>query len=372
VWEYVEDHFAPLPGFEIHYLYDDFSAPCFDGWHTLIMGGSWVSTGDLASSFARYHFRRHFFQHLGFRYVALPAGAPPEPFPGASTVTNLWEGMSTVSGDVTNGYAPREARVPYPSELLSPDNACAYATSVARLAAKAYLAHTGAGGAPAADAAALAGATVLHLGCGVGGGTLELARAGFGRVIGVDVREPAVRHARVLQHHGQLEYERVEEGVLTSTALVRAGAGVNERARVAFFVGDARALSPEVLDQGPFDVVLVDGFLARLTQPLDLVAALPRYVRPGGLAVVSSNNDWSPAVTPRNSWLGGFKMNGEDCTTLGMLKYHWKRAFDLAEACDVPRLTRHHARRFTLDVMQASVWRRHAAAGPPAAAEGAQ
>ena len=32
-------------------------------------GGSWVSTGDEASRFARYSFRRHFFQHLGFRMV---------------------------------------------------------------------------------------------------------------------------------------------------------------------------------------------------------------------------------------------------------------------------------------------------------------
>ena len=56
----IEDHFAPLPEFEIHFLYDDFSTPCFDGWHTGIMGGSWISCGNLASNFARYHFRRHF------------------------------------------------------------------------------------------------------------------------------------------------------------------------------------------------------------------------------------------------------------------------------------------------------------------------
>lgn len=30
-------------------------------------GGSWVSTGDEASKFARFAFRRHFIQHAGFR-----------------------------------------------------------------------------------------------------------------------------------------------------------------------------------------------------------------------------------------------------------------------------------------------------------------
>ncbi|XP_062920042.1 uncharacterized protein LOC134354759 [Mobula hypostoma] len=67
VWEWTEDHFNGLPGFETTYLYDDFSTPCFDGKHMIILGGSWISTGDEASRFARFAFRRHFFQHLGFR-----------------------------------------------------------------------------------------------------------------------------------------------------------------------------------------------------------------------------------------------------------------------------------------------------------------
>lgn len=32
-------------------------------------GGSWISTGAESSRFARFAFRRHFFQHLGFRLV---------------------------------------------------------------------------------------------------------------------------------------------------------------------------------------------------------------------------------------------------------------------------------------------------------------
>ena len=68
-WEWCEDHFAALPGYKVHPLYDDFSTPCFDGQHNLIMGGSFASTGDLASRFARFHFRPHFFQHAGFRVV---------------------------------------------------------------------------------------------------------------------------------------------------------------------------------------------------------------------------------------------------------------------------------------------------------------
>jgi hypothetical protein len=126
-----------------------------------------------------------------------------------------------------------------------------------------------------------------------------------------------------LQHHGQFEYERVREGVLTDTALVRVPAGC-ERSRVTFALDDAASLSAATLAltqcRGGWDLVLVDGILARQTQPLGLLRSLPGYVRPGGVLVIASANDWDPSVTPRNSWLGGFKMNGEEMATLGMLK----------------------------------------------------
>ncbi|KAI9987293.1 hypothetical protein PInf_023288 [Phytophthora infestans] len=69
-WEWCEDRFSALPGFRVHPYYDDFSEPCFDGEHNVIVGGSFASAGDNgASKFARYHFRPHFFQHAGFRVV---------------------------------------------------------------------------------------------------------------------------------------------------------------------------------------------------------------------------------------------------------------------------------------------------------------
>ena len=82
-WEWTEDHFNPLKGFEVHHVYDDFSTPCFDGKHSMIVGGSFVSTGDEASVFARFHFRPHFLQHSGFRLVASDHDAPATHlFPG--------------------------------------------------------------------------------------------------------------------------------------------------------------------------------------------------------------------------------------------------------------------------------------------------
>lgn len=66
IWQWTEDQFNGLCE-ETHMLYDDFSSPCYDGKHNVILGGSWISTGDEASRFARFAFRRHFLQHAGFR-----------------------------------------------------------------------------------------------------------------------------------------------------------------------------------------------------------------------------------------------------------------------------------------------------------------
>lgn len=67
VWQWAEDHFHPLPGHAVHPYYHDFSTPCYDGRHQMIFGGSFISTGDMAMGWARFHFRPHFFQHAGFR-----------------------------------------------------------------------------------------------------------------------------------------------------------------------------------------------------------------------------------------------------------------------------------------------------------------
>lgn len=70
VWQWCEDQFNPLDNFSTHPLYEDFSTPCFDGKHQMILGGSFISCGHEASRWARFHFRPHFYQHAGFRMAA--------------------------------------------------------------------------------------------------------------------------------------------------------------------------------------------------------------------------------------------------------------------------------------------------------------
>ena len=70
VWQWTETTISSYEGFKIHPSYDDFSAPTFDTRHNMIKGGSWISTGNEAIRASRYAFRRHFYQHAGFRYVS--------------------------------------------------------------------------------------------------------------------------------------------------------------------------------------------------------------------------------------------------------------------------------------------------------------
>jgi 5-histidylcysteine sulfoxide synthase len=67
VWDWLKDDFYPLKGYETHYLYEDFSEPYFDSEHSMLAGPSWATTGTGASKYYRLWFRRHFYQHAGFR-----------------------------------------------------------------------------------------------------------------------------------------------------------------------------------------------------------------------------------------------------------------------------------------------------------------
>ena len=69
VWQWTETPIYPFDGFKVHPIYDDFTTPTYDDRHNIIKGGSWISCGNEALSSSRYAFRRHFFQHAGFRYV---------------------------------------------------------------------------------------------------------------------------------------------------------------------------------------------------------------------------------------------------------------------------------------------------------------
>lgn len=81
----------------------DYSTPCFDGEHNMVMGGSFASSGNAASVFSRFYFRPHFHQHASFRLVAPVEPEQAEDFVTSCTgeferspMGSLWRRVDTV------------------------------------------------------------------------------------------------------------------------------------------------------------------------------------------------------------------------------------------------------------------------------------
>ncbi|MBS2009294.1 MAG: 5-histidylcysteine sulfoxide synthase [Cyanobacteria bacterium SZAS TMP-1] len=351
VWQWCEDHFNPLDGFKVHRYYDDFSTPCFDGEHQMIMGGSFISTGDEASAWARFHFRPHFFQHVGFRIVRGSSAT-------AGGVVHLRRGqggsVSTVAADSADGdaaasferamiqhYGAPELQMPFengPCEAVNFPQRCAdLLTTWSRKLG-------------------LAVDRALDVGCAVGGATFRLAET-YSRVVGVDISEPFIAAASELKRTHSLRFEAKVEGVLRSEQVAQVPAAAAERA--LFRQADAGCLPADMVD---FDAVLLNGVLDCLPSPGSCLRRMwggRGIVRSGGLLLVVSTYDWRENRTPREVWLGGtVDEQGLELRSEDGLKKLLAEDFDLLEQRDMPFIERQDGRHFRYSVAQATVWRR--------------
>jgi hypothetical protein len=154
VWQHTETPVNAFKGFQTHRFYDDFSVPTFDCQHNIIKGGSWISTGnpfvllvhfDLfmrsvsfqlvctfhffylrlikfwlhslgneATRHARYAFRRHFYQHAGFRYIESNVTVPE--FVAKNI---LCEKERPIAGAIHAHWGPTFAAVPNYQKILA-------------------------------------------------------------------------------------------------------------------------------------------------------------------------------------------------------------------------------------------------------------
>jgi len=367
-WEWTEDHFNPLDGFKVHHVYDDFSTPCFDGKHHMIMGGSFISSGDNgASIFCRYHFRPHFLQHSSFRLVTSTSAAPAkhldapafgaEPSsanPATASDGDVYEtqalldqylGLHFTASSEGAGSAP-----PIIGHAGAPEHALRFPQRMARLLAS--LAPPG------------TGSRALDVGCAVGGSSFELAAAGFDEVVGIDFSHSFVQTARRMQLGEEVRFRVPLEGDLHEEVLAQHEAHVDAvaRKRVSFRQGDACRLLEEVDSLGgSFDGVLLANLLCRLPEPLACLDALAVLVRPGGTAVLVTPFSWLEQFTDRSKWLGGFTdpTTGERLLSKdALLREMEGRGFAKVHEEQVPLLIREHQRKYQYIVSEATAWRR--------------
>mgnify|MGYP000087096251 FL=1 len=327
VWQWTETPIYPYDGFRVHPIYDDFTTPTFDDRHNLIKGGSWISCGNEARHTSRYAFRRHFFQHAGFRYVvgeALPA--------------------RPVSHYETDRLVSEYAEFHYGDEYYGVAN---FPRAVAGLALAAMA------GKPAHKA--------LDLGCATGRASFELARH-FDKVTSLDFSARFIGVGAQLAAQGSLRYTLVDEGDLVSYRERHlADLGLESvRGKVEFVQGDACNL--KAIHTG-YDLILAANLIDRLHSPRKLLDNIHARIKPGGLLVITSPYTWLEEHTAREEWIGGFKRDGENFTTLDGLREILGKHFTLlGEPRALPFVIRETRRKFQHTSAEMTIWERNTCA----------
>lgn len=322
VWQWTTTPINGLEGFKVHPLYDDFSTPTFDGKHTLIKGGSWISTGNETLKSSRYAFRRHFFQHAGFRYVVSTHQE--------KATLNPYETDSMVSQYLDFQYGPNYFGTENYGKALV-DIACQMTDKRGR---------------------------ALDIGCATGRASFELARH-FDEVVGMDYSARFIDVALQLTRGEDFRYVTQEEGELVEYRQVRLkdfGLGQQQASRIQFMQGDACNLKPQ---KHGYDLVLASNLIDRLRQPKRFLQDITRMINSGGVLLLSSPYTWLEEYTPKENWLGGIRENGEALTTYQALQRLLAADFEeIAAPQDVPFVIRETARKYQHTVAQLTVWRK--------------
>lgn len=323
VWQWTETPIYPFEGFDVHPIYDDFTTPTFDGRHNLMKGGSWISCGNEAEPESRYAFRRHFFQHAGFRYVV---SKELKHVPGSHYETD-----KLLSEYAEFHYGDSYFDVPnFPKALVD-------------------LAIDALGDTPRRKA--------LDLGCASGRATFELARH-FDLVTGIDFSARFIGQGVALARGESLRYTLVDEGELVQyKSRSLADLDLQDTAgKVEFFQGDACNLKPQFTD---YDFIMAANLIDRLYQPARFLESVHERLNLGGMLMIASPYTWLTEHTPRADWLGGFKKDGENFGTLNGLKAVLGAHFEpVGEPRDVPFVIRETRHKFQHTLSEATFWKR--------------
>ena len=323
VWQWTETPIFPFDGFKVHPIYDDFTTPTYDGRHNLMKGGAWISTGNEVLKSARYAFRRHFFQHAGFRYIV--TDTPIEEH------SSHYENDQQLSEYAEFHYGDSYYNVPNFPKTLSD-------LAVEMMQGQSLK-------------------TALDLGCATGRASFELAKH-FNHVTGIDFSARFIGLALKLAQQGVVRYTMKTEGDLVSyqerTLASLDLEGVADK--VEFWQGDACNLKPNFTG---YDLILAANLIDRLYSPRQFLSKIHERLNLGGILMITSPYTWLEEHTPREEWLGGFKKDGENVTTLDGLKEALNAHFDLIKApIKVPFVIRETQHKFQHTLSEVTFWKR--------------
>jgi len=320
VWQWSRTPIYPFDGFKVHPIYDDFTVPTFDGKHNIINGGSWISCGNLATQKSRYGFRKHFYQHAGFRYIE------------STYEENIMSNPYT-----TDNIISQYCHFSWGENSLGVKN---YPSECARLALE-YMKDK-----PKRKA--------FDIGCAIGRSSFELAR-GFEEVIGVDFSARFIQEAQKMKDDATLRYVMPSEGELETFHEVKLSDFdlKNEASKVTFWQADACNLKPIFKE---FDLIFAGNLIDRLYDPKKFLDTLAGRLNDKGLLILTSPYTWQEESTAKEKWIGGYKRDGENVTTLQGLEEILGKDFTLIDREDVPFVIQETARKHQHTIAEMTVW----------------
>lgn len=320
VWQWTETPISGFAGFKVHPLYDDFSTPTFDGKHNLIKGGSWISTGNEATMHARYAFRRHFYQHAGFRYVQ----SENEPIVEPNTYETDLEVAIACEANWGDHF-----QLPFQ-----------FSTEVVGLISKVV---------------SLSNLKVLNLNANTGRLAFELAKAGA-QVTAIDFSARFIRMPIQLQQKGFMRYIATDEGDLLHYREVVIDLETQKLAseRILFMQDNANNLKP--IYSG-YDLIILPNVLEQLLCPNVFLQHIHERLNAGGILAIVSTYDWKASKIDPKHWPGGFKKDGEPVTSLDGISELLTPQFDLISKTDnIQRLQALTSRKQTLELNELTIW----------------
>ncbi|MFZ4582302.1 MAG: 5-histidylcysteine sulfoxide synthase [Paludibacter sp.] len=274
VWQWTETPITGFTGFKVHPLYDDFSTPTFDGKHNMIKGGSWISTGNEATLEARYAFRRHFYQHAGFRLVQSDAELVIE--------TSTYETDIEVANSCENNWGDAfGGNVDFYKKL-------------AKLIRK-----TG----------NVASKTILDLNADTGRLAFELA-PDVAHITAIDFSARFIRIPIQLNEKGSVRYIVKDECELVFyRELVLENFGLQRKPENMLFMQDnPNNLKPIYTG---YDMIVLPNLLEELICPIIFLKHIHERLNDNGILIIASTYDWESTDIGRAHWPGGFKKDGE-------------------------------------------------------------
>ncbi len=295
VWQWSATTINGYDGFRVHPLYDDFSTPTFDGKHNLIKGGSFVSCGNETLKESRYAFRRHFFQHAGFRYIESDKEVVND--------VERYEDDLELTKFIEFGYGDEYLGVKnYSEELFN---------YIEKLMANAKK-----------DMA-------LELGTLAGRVGFELSKL-YDKVHALDFTARLIQFAVHFKKDKKLKYILKDEGelVIFKEIFLKDFDFFDTVENVEFWQGDMANLKPNFTG---YDLVILNNAITRNYNPKKFLYEVDKRVNDKGHLVIASDNCWDEKITPKENWIGGIKKNGEKLYTKEALKELLAGRFELID-----------------------------------------